>query len=378
MMFELELNEKPKEKPKVIRPKPLKKGKGKKLKFREIEKPTFESTKFERVYEIDTKKLLEDELKNQRLEKQYNETIKKWKNTPFYKPKKKNELAELANQLEFQLRNRQAREMDDSLIQTKNPSQQHYAKIGKDKDGNIIIPKGFIVSSNTKPESKTRKKGMQVLRKRAAAEAQRKIGGRRSRKKRKKLMCPKNCCGVPVDKCGCPVSCPHCNCPEIKRLRKLLKKTRKKCNKKRKKTRRKKGGRKDLRLNYEEERRRRRRRDRGRRTLRTLRPRPRAGPDPLRLAQERAIQRFRIQVINRGQLTETLTSFIRHIRRVLSEPTLQTREKYEHLNAMYGVLNRTIGGEVGEITVEISPQDRSRIDLIGNLLRQFRTQIEEN
>ena len=63
---------------------------------------------------------------------------------------------------------------------------------------------------------------------------------RRSRKKRKKLMCPKNCCGVPVNKCGCPVSCPHCNCPEIKRLKKLLKKTRKKCNKKRKKKTRRK------------------------------------------------------------------------------------------------------------------------------------------
>ena len=132
--------------------------------------------------------------------------------------------------------------MDDSLIQTTNPEKQHYAKLGKDKDGNIIIPKGLIVSSNTKPKSKTRKKGMQVLRMRAAAQAPR-FGGRRSRKKRKKLMCPKNCCGVPVDKCGCPVSCPHCNCPEIKRLRKLLKKTRKKCVKKKKrkkKTRRRK------------------------------------------------------------------------------------------------------------------------------------------
>ena len=116
--------------------------------------------------------------------------------TPFYKPKKKKELFDLANQLEFQLRNRKDREMTNSLIQTKNPNIKHYAKMGKDKDGNVIIPKGVIISK----------------------------GGRRSRKKRKKLMCPKNCCGVPVDKCGCPVFCPHCNCPEIKRLRKLLKK----------------------------------------------------------------------------------------------------------------------------------------------------------
>ena len=221
------------------------KGKGEKygnLKFREIKKPTFEPTNIERVYEIDVDAMIKDERKSQQVLNKYNKTVQEWKKTPFYKRKKKNELADLANQLEFQLRNRQAREMDDSLIQTTNPEKQHYAKLGKDKDGNIIIPKGFIVSSNTKPESKTRKKGMQVLRMRAAAQAPR-FGGRRSRKKRKKLMCPKNCCGVPVDDCGCPVSCPHCNCPEIKRLRKQLKKTRKKCVKKKKrkkKTRRRK------------------------------------------------------------------------------------------------------------------------------------------
>tara|TARA_B100001758_G_scaffold179222_1_gene155981 strand:+ start:6712 stop:8925 length:2214 start_codon:yes stop_codon:yes gene_type:complete len=221
------------------------KGKGKKygnLKFREIKTPTpLEPTNIERVYEIDVDAIIKDERKSQQVLNKYNKTVQEWKKTPFYKRKKKNELSDLANQLEFQLRNRQAREMDDSLIQTTNPEKQHYAKLGKDKDGNIIIPKGLIVSSNTKPKSKTRKKGMQVLRMRKAAAAPRRIGGRRSRKKRKKLMCPKNCCGVPVDDCGCPVSCPHCNCPEIKRLRKQLKKTRKKCNKKRKKkTRRRK------------------------------------------------------------------------------------------------------------------------------------------
>ena len=59
--------------------------------------------------------------------------------------------------------------------------------------------------------------------------------------KRKKLMCPKNCCGLPVQKCGCPVSCKHCNCPEIKKLRKKLSRCRKKkkTRRKRKKTRRK-------------------------------------------------------------------------------------------------------------------------------------------
>ena len=207
------------------------KGKGEKygnLKFREIKKPTFEPTNIERVYEIDVDAMIKDERKSQQVLNKYNKTVQEWKKTPFYKRKKKNELADLANQLEFQLRNRQAREMDDSLIQTTNPEKQHYAKLGKDKDGNIIIPKGFIVSSSTQPKSKTRKKGMQVLRMRRAAQAPR-FGGRR--------------CGVPVDDCGCPVSCPHCNCPEIKRLRKQLKKTRKKCVKKKKrkkKTRRRK------------------------------------------------------------------------------------------------------------------------------------------
>ena len=95
----------------------------------------------------------------------------------------------------------------------------------------------------------------------------------------------------------------------------------------------------------------------------------------MRTLQEQATQRFRIQVINRGQLTETLTSFIRLIRRILANPTLQTREKYAHFNAMYGIINRAIGGE---IPVEISQQDRSRIALIGLLLRQLRTQIEQN
>ncbi len=64
-------------------------------------------------------------------------------------------------------------------------------------------------------------------------------GGKKKTRKRK-LMCPKNCCGLPVIKCGCPETCPHCNCPEIKRLRKLLKRTRKKRKKKTKKRRRKK------------------------------------------------------------------------------------------------------------------------------------------
>ena len=57
----------------------------------------------------------------------------------------------------------------------------------------------------------------------------------------KKLMCPKNCCGLPVLKCNCPKSCGHCNCQEIKRLRRLLrKKTRKRKKHRNTKKRRKK------------------------------------------------------------------------------------------------------------------------------------------
>jgi len=59
----------------------------------------------------------------------------------------------------------------------------------------------------------------------------------------KKLMCPKNCCGLPVLKCNCPKSCGHCNCQEIKRLRRLLRKKtrkRKKHRKRNTKKRRKK------------------------------------------------------------------------------------------------------------------------------------------
>lgn len=69
-------------------------------------------------------------------------------------------------------------------------------------------------------------------------------GGRKKSKRNKrmgrksrKLMCPKNCCGVSVTKCGCPKSCRHCNCHEIKRLRKKLRK--KSCKKSKRKKRRK-------------------------------------------------------------------------------------------------------------------------------------------
>lgn len=71
---------------------------------------------------------------------------------------------------------------------------------------------------------------------------------RTTRMKRKRLMCPKNCCGVPVTKCGCPKSCKHCNCHEIRRLRKKVrtckkkrrrrKRTKKKRKRRRKRTRR--------------------------------------------------------------------------------------------------------------------------------------------
>jgi hypothetical protein len=67
---------------------------------------------------------------------------------------------------------------------------------------------------------------------------------RTTRMERKKLMCPKNCCGVSVMKCRCPKSCKHCNCHEIRRLRKKVrtckkKKRRKKRTKKKRKRRKK-------------------------------------------------------------------------------------------------------------------------------------------
>jgi len=336
------------------------KGKGKKyIRFREIKNPTFEPTNIERVYEIDVDAMIKDERESQILLNNYNETVEKWKKTPFYERKKKNELADLVKQYDFQLRNRPAREMDDSLIQTKNPSQQHYAKIGKDKDGNIIIPKGVIVSSNTKPQSKTRKEGMEVLRKRAAAAQAPRFGGRRSRKKRKKLMCPKNCCGVPVDKCGCPVSCPHCNCPEIKRLRKLLKRTRKKCNKKRKKTRRRKAGKKVT-------------SKRKPNALRRTRIAYDAGRERQAMREQREIDHLRTVIIDGGLLGTTLNSFKSYLERVLNNQQYQTRERYQKFNDMFGLLNRA------RMTRTISDEDKRLIYLIRNLLRSLRAIVEPN
>ena len=61
---------------------------------------------------------------------------------------------------------------------------------------------------------------------------------KRMGKKSRKLMCPKNCCGVSVTKCRCPKSCPHCNCHEIRRLRKKQRTCKKKRRKKRTKKKR--------------------------------------------------------------------------------------------------------------------------------------------
>jgi len=222
----------------------------------------------------------------------------------------------LANQLEFQLRNRQAREMDDSLIQTTNPEKQHYAKLGKDKDGNIIIPKGLIVSSNTKPKSKTRKKGMQVLRMRKAAAAPRRIGGRRSRKKKKR--------------------------------KKKLKK---------KKTRRRKAGKKVT----------------SKRKPNALR-RTRIAHDARRereaRREQREIHHLRTVIIDGGHLRNTLISFKSSLEQVLNNQQYQTRERYQKFNDMFGLLNRAI------MTRTISAHDRSRIDLIGILIRRLRTIVE--
>jgi len=72
-------------------------------------------------------------------------------------------------------------------------------------------------------------------------------GGRKKKTRKKKgLMCAKACCGAPVMKCGCPKSCPHCNCHEIQRLRRLLKKSiqiKKNTKKKKRRTKRRTKGR---------------------------------------------------------------------------------------------------------------------------------------
>ncbi len=63
-------------------------------------------------------------------------------------------------------------------------------------------------------------------------------GGKKRRKKG--LMCPKTCCGLPVMKCTCGKNNPYCNCHEIQRLRRLLKKKTRKKKKRRKKNTKKK------------------------------------------------------------------------------------------------------------------------------------------
>lgn len=325
------------------------KGKGKQtkkygnLKIREIKrasvKPTTRSSvkNRESVYELDVDALIEDEKKNQELLKKYNKTVEEWKKTPFYKPKKKKELSGLANQLEFQLRNRKDREMTNSLIQTKNPNIKHYAKMGKDKDGNVIIPKGVIVSK----------------------------GGRRSRKKRKKLMCPKNCCGVPVDKCGCPISCPHCNCHEIQKLKKMLKKTRKKCNKRKKKTRRKKGGKKFTSK---------RKSNTLRKTIRqhdAMQQRIRNRQITLRQDRTQAIRYFRNTIIN-GQFTDLLIGFINNLEVLLQSPQHQTTQRFESWTEMLNVIKDAVRGR------RISIQDESRISLMENLIDQLERLLQPN
>ena len=93
-----------------------------------------------------------------------------------------------------------------------------------------------------------RKKKEEEARKPAALYGGKRKYKRTTRMKRKKLMCPKKCCGVPVRKCRCPKSCKHCNCHEIRRLRKKVrtckkkrrgrKRTKKKRKRRRKRTRR--------------------------------------------------------------------------------------------------------------------------------------------
>ena len=80
-----------------------------------------------------------------------------------------------------------------------------------------------------------RTKLFQMLHKSPATYGGGKKKSKNNKRMTKKLMCPKNCCGLPVLKCNCPKSCRHCNCQEIKRLRRLLRKKTGKRKKRRKK-----------------------------------------------------------------------------------------------------------------------------------------------
>tara|TARA_B100001094_G_C18137835_1_gene776145 strand:- start:1046 stop:1561 length:516 start_codon:yes stop_codon:yes gene_type:complete len=101
-----------------------------------------------------------------------------------------------------------------------------------------------LTESSIDDKQKRKKKKEEAIKPAALYGGKRK-SKRTTRMKRKQLMCPKNCCGVPVRKCRCPKSCKHCNCHEIRRLRKKVrtckkKKRRKKRTKKKRKRRRKK------------------------------------------------------------------------------------------------------------------------------------------
>lgn len=314
------------------------KGKGKKygnLKKKEIKRSTFKPTNIDVVYGIDVDKMIDDERKSQQLLNKYNKTVNELKKTPFYKPKKRRQLSNLVNQYEFQLRNRQAREMKDSLIQTTNPEKQHYAKLGKDKDGNIIIPKGIIKEKQEnlllradaeKQQSKKKKKGMQVLRMRKAVAAPRRIfGGRRSRKKKK------------------------------------LKK---------KKTRRRKAGKKVLQKRYT-------RKGNKRNTLTTIRER-RARQQRIRDREGRNVineldsEHFRRNIIDRGQLNNILTVFINNLNATLNNPRVHTRERYDAWSEMLDVVKEAITGK------NLPINERRKILLMENLIGQLRISMESN
>jgi len=133
--------------------------------------------------------------------------------------------------------NKNAKPVLDLVAWKKKKLLEHWKKLEEKLINSQYKNQPQLTDQNIKDRTKT----FQALRK-LGPTANVYFGGRKKSKRNKrmgrksrKLMCPKNCCGVSVSKCGCPKSCRHCNCHEIKRLRKKLRK--KSCKKSKRKKR---------------------------------------------------------------------------------------------------------------------------------------------
>jgi hypothetical protein len=78
---------------------------------------------------------------------------------------------------------------------------------------------------------------------------------------------------------------------------------------------------------------------------------------------------FRRNIIERGRLGNTLTTFTTVLSRALADPRLLTRERYTRWNEMNDILKAAIIG------FRISQQNRVRIDRIQTLLAEFESRI---